>query len=151
MLRQLLLSKVNNNFVLSSGHCREVLSNLLRCQFDFLVDTGRTPAKRGAIKSSFFASTVIIIAVVLTVASFLQKVLSLDFHKLRLKGIGVNLFGLLNDKLSNVFILVIVKTSLTPALRATFSIGLKTRAMESETVGGLALAASLSGVGKGYW
>lgn len=147
----LLWVKVNNYFVLLSAVCCEESFDFFFGHLNLIINTGWASAMRGASQPALFASAVIIVAVVFTVAALLEELLSSNVSVLRVKGVLINLFGFCYNKLSYVIVLVIIKTPRASTLWIAFPIGLETCAVKSQTVGALALAANDRRADKSRW
>jgi hypothetical protein len=82
-----------------------------------------------ALSSSLFAATILLVASLLTVASLPNEEPFWETNKFISEGNLIYLNGLLNNELSDLSMVIVVKTISTSAAWTTLAICLKTRAM----------------------
>lgn len=129
-LRALLfLLVIYYNFVLFSISKSKFRAQNLLVQFNLWIHTVCTSAVIRALSSSLFAATVLLVASLLTVASLSYEEPLRKINKFVSESNLIYLNGLLNNELSDLSMVIVVKTVSTPAAWTTLAICLKARAV----------------------
>lgn len=117
------------NFVLFSISKSKSRAQNLLVQNDLWINTRLTPAVIRTLGPSLFAATILLVASLLTVASLPYEEPFWETNKFISEGNLIYLNGLLYNELSDLSMVIVIKTVSTSAARTTLAICLKTRAM----------------------
>ena len=134
---------IKYDFVFGSRNWRHYFLDLLSFDGQLLVLATLALAERRAANVIFKALAVVSVTSLFAAAAFTVDLAHVILHTydLRVEGVRVDLFGLLDDKSSSFFVLeVVVAIGALTVLRAIFQV-LETPAMEAQALGHVTTAA----------